>query len=38
MEDSEQCGKCYEITNNDSTELSVTVMIVDKCAACTPSM
>ena len=38
MEGREQCGKCYEITNNEFTELSVKVMIVDKCAACTPGM
>ncbi|KAI9498600.1 RlpA-like double-psi beta-barrel-protein domain-containing protein-containing protein [Zychaea mexicana] len=35
MADHEQCNKCVEITNNKFRELSATIMIVDKCAACT---
>ncbi|KAI8145734.1 hypothetical protein BJV82DRAFT_666303 [Fennellomyces sp. T-0311] len=35
MDDDEECYKCLQITNNNFPELSVTVMIVDKCAACT---
>ncbi|KAI9257157.1 RlpA-like double-psi beta-barrel-protein domain-containing protein-containing protein [Phascolomyces articulosus] len=35
MKDHEECNKCLKITNNNFPELSVTVMIVDKCAGCT---
>ncbi|KAI7865969.1 hypothetical protein BDF14DRAFT_1743975 [Spinellus fusiger] len=35
MDDFEQCFKCMKITNKRKPHLSVTVKIVDKCAACT---
>ncbi|KAI7860791.1 RlpA-like double-psi beta-barrel-protein domain-containing protein-containing protein [Circinella umbellata] len=35
MEGHEKCGECYQITNNDHPDLSIPVMIIDKCAACT---
>ncbi|KAI9311249.1 hypothetical protein BX666DRAFT_1868315 [Dichotomocladium elegans] len=33
MNDFEECYKCVRITNNKKPDLSITVMIVDKCAA-----
>ncbi|KAL1934125.1 hypothetical protein VTP01DRAFT_6307 [Rhizomucor pusillus] len=34
MDTFEECYKCVEIRNNNNKKLKITVMIVDKCAAC----